>query len=282
MKLVARDPYRSAALGRVYLGESLPQLIPWLSDVTFVAYPKSGLNWLRTLIFVAAENHATASMNIVSSYSELRRQFPFLPSLAFTHAGSSWQGRVLDEADLNLYSPGEWASGGKIVFAHRDPREVLTDAFHDLCARFDLHHVRPADIIENRVVGVRKMVRFVIRWRGWCAHNPNCVMVDYEDLRTTTASELKKVSQFCGFGFSDKTIEIACRAVSHESMQLTALKSASSRPWGGALATSQAQPGGRPAHAGASAYAALFTSRELKRIEEILADETEVHQRHSQ
>ena len=237
-----------------------------------MAYPNSGLQRLMRMLLVAAESHATATTNVATSYAQLRRQFPFLPVLRFTHAGSSWQHRMLDEGDLRNYSPGEWISGGKVVFVHRDPREVLAATYEELRTSLYLRHITPSDVIDNGIVGARKLSRFVRRWRDWCTDNPNCLVISCTDLERNPASQLQTISDFCGFGFSSTTIALACEASVVESGRATPPPDGTPANWNGQSAGSDVWAPRTAEEAVASARD-LFSNDELHRIKDIVADE---------
>ena len=249
------------------------QLFPWISDITFVAYPKSGLSELMQTILRAAENHATATTNVVKSYPQLRRQFPFLPVLRATHAGSSWRHQMLDASDLRSYSPGEWVSGGKVVFVHRDPRDVLAATFEDLRSSLYLRDIKPIDIIDNEIVGARKLSRFISRWRDWCHDNPNCHVISFDELERDRVSEIRRLSEFCGFGFSAATIAVACEAVTSRSNKSKNSDDAVSSAGNGLAASSDVWSVGVPR--AVLAYQDLFSDDERRRIEDIIANEIE-------
>ncbi len=257
--------------------------LPWMVDATFVAYPKSGLGRLERLILAAAEYHAAAATNTVSSYSELRHQFPFLPALRFTHAGSSWRNRVLDEGDLHGYCPGEWVSGGKIVFLHRDPREVLAATFEDLRFVLGLRNIEPAEVIENAVVGLRKMARFTNRWRAWCSGNPQCLMLRCEALASDPANEIEAISDFCGFGFGAAAIKAARETVSPAAPRATNGRGPGAGPRAVAAVCAAADGGRKPNGHGAhgASFQELFSEGERRRIEDIIAEEFDPEPRFS-
>lgn len=246
------------------------ELLPWMIDVTLVAYPLSGLNWLRHIILIAAENHATAATNGVKSYGELRSQFPFLPTLRFSHAGSGWRNRMLNEYDMRSYSPGEWVRSRRVIYISRDPREVLAATYHDLRTHLDFHNIGPADMINNNIVGVRKMARFVGRWQRWCRKNPDCLDVRYHDLKSDCTGQLKRISDFCNFGFSDKTIEVACKAATLDSLQSPATQGEPTN--GGTALINNRQSNGQTAPQAAS-FDELFSKSEIDQIEIVLRDE---------
>ena len=243
-------------------------LCPWLSDITFVAYPKSGLKQLARTILAAAESHTTATTNFATSYSQLRRQFPFLPQLRFTHAGSSWRNRLLDKTDMLNYSPGEWVSGNKIIYIHRNPRDVLVETVGSLQTDFELRDLKPGDVIANGIVGVHKIARFGNRWQGWCSGNANCLSISYEDLQKDPVGQIRVISEFCGFGFSSNTIGIACDAAAPEPAPNAGNETARPDPW--SVPRTWAG-GGKPPSA--ASFQELFSADEIARIEEIIMHE---------
>ena len=267
LKQLTRRPSPSRFLTPMHFSE----LLPWMIDVTLVAYPLSGLNRLRRIILIAAENHATAATNGVRSYGELRSQFPFLPTLRFTHAGSSWRHRVLDKHDMRIYSPGEWVRSRRVIFIARDPRDVLTATYHDLRTHLNFHHIGPADMIDNNIVGVRKLARFMGRWQRWCKDNPNCLEIRYHDLRSDCGTQLKRISEFCDFGFSDNTIEVACKAANLDAPAISDAKNPPNR------LQASARRGGSPPTVDSGtqcqSFAELFSKKEIVRIEGMLREE---------
>jgi len=263
---------RRSSPSRFHTPMHFSELLPWMIDVTLVAYPLSGLNWLRHVILIAAENHATAATNGVKSYGELRSQFPFLPTLCFSHAGSSWQHRMLNEYDMRSYSPGEWVRSPRVIFISRDPREVLAATYHDLRTHLNFHHIGPADMVDNNIVGVRKMASFVGRWQRWCKDNPDCLDVRYHDLRSDCATQLMRISEFCNFGFSDKTIDVACKVAALDSAHTTNAQGQSAPIRSETFLINSGRSNGQ-ATARAQTFDELFSKSQIAQIESVLRDE---------
>lgn len=200
-------------------------------DVTVVSYPKSGRTWLEDLLCELAKLKHNVSSREVTTLRELLLKYDDLPFVDFTHAGASWESYALTDDEIGLMPPEKWAKG-KVLFLWRDPRDTLVSSYYHLLYRTRIPWIRKSHLLNDPVVGIQKMVRFLNVWFRYVEEHPSeAMMVRYEDLREDPVRVLKRICTFIDFDSSREKIETAVENTRFEKMQRREREMKSSNPW---------------------------------------------------
>jgi hypothetical protein len=136
--------------------------------VTVISHPRSGRTWLRQML----------------------HDISIEPK--FTHAGSKNHLRLHpDEICQNI----ELYHRRRIVFLHRDPRDVLVSYFHH-CCRQDTWDGDLSTFIRDSQNGLEQILAFNLGWLAASADFADFMVVGYEDLRADPRRGLTRMIKF--------------------------------------------------------------------------------------
>ena len=215
---------------RFYINYYLVPKKAALPDIMIISYPKSGRTWLEQLVLAAQAKTCGVEHSDYATYLDLCRKFPQLPTIEFSHGGSSWESLILDEDDMITYRAENYARGKRTVFLYRDPRDVLVSSYYHIKNRTGISDIELADMISNKIVGFRKIIRFMNVWRAWSDANEGFDL-NYEALRRNSFKELKKMSNYLGLGWKQEVIQFAIDECNFSKMQKAEEKGNSGNPW---------------------------------------------------
>jgi Sulfotransferase domain len=147
-----------------------------------ISYPKSGRTWLRMIL---------NSLDIDMEYSHLD-----------TGADRKSWGKRFDELDIPCIVRE------KIVFLHRDPRDVVVSMFYEFTKRqlpildqvqrekYEARGLIPpltlSEFVRSPRFGIEKTIIFNIR----CKEKLNAHLLSYEDLSTNPTEQINKLIQY--------------------------------------------------------------------------------------
>lgn len=238
-------------------------------DIIVVSYPKSGRTWLERLL--VEQIRAQYSLDEeYESISQLTRAMPDLPTIAFSHAGSSWEGRILTRVQMARRAYAKFDRS--LIFLHRDPRDVLVSEFYHLRGRTGVKNFQKGRLIESEVVGLPKIIEFMNRWAEYARdHELECLLVSYEELRAQTREILKTVNSFLGIDFNTDAVTAAIRRCDFQRMQKEEAAGARSNPR--LSAADPSDPTSFKVRSGRSGeYRTFFSLDELHRIESLISE----------
>ena len=193
-----------------------------------VSYPKSGRTWLQKMIIeaICLERGIDTKINDITELSEVAG----LPLILSTHAGSSWEEHIQDE---NTVSVNDWKkySHAKVVFLYRDPRDILVSQYHHIVNRTGYKTFHKDYVIENKNVGLLKIINFMNKWYKFSGENTESVCrMSYETMRKDTEAELARLFDFWDISVSRKNIEQAIENCTLDKMRQKEKENADS-PW---------------------------------------------------
>lgn len=199
--------------------------------LTVVSYPKSGRTWLEALLYELAKLKHNLSSDHVTTLRELLDTYEDLPYVDFTHAGASWESHALTDDEIRSIPPERWARG-KVLFLWRDPRDTLVSAYYHLRYRTKIPWIRRSHLLEDPVVGIRKLIHFLNVWTQYVEkHADQAMMVRYEDLKEDPVQVMDRICAFMDFDCSPKLIETAVENTRFEKMQRREREIKSDNPW---------------------------------------------------
>ena len=132
---------------RFYINYYLVPKKAVLPDIIIISYPKSGRTWLEQLVLAAQAKTCGVEHSDYATYLDLCRKFPQLPTIEFSHGGSSGE-LIFDEDDMITYRVrimrGKWT-----VFLYRD----LCDVSDYITIKTNwISDIELADMISNKIV----------------------------------------------------------------------------------------------------------------------------------
>jgi len=200
-------------------------------EATIVSYPKSGRTWLEDLLCELAKLKHNVSSSKVTTLRELLDRYEDLPYIDFTHAGSSWESYALTDDEILSVPARKWARG-KVLFLWRDPKDTLVSSYYHLLYRTKIPWVQKKHLLEDPVVGIRKLVNFINLWSRYVEENPSSsIAVRYEDLKKDPVAVLQKICAFIGLNSSMSDIKAAVENTRFEKMQRREREMRSANPW---------------------------------------------------
>lgn len=204
-----------------YVNDYLSRSIPKSRKNVIVSYPKSGRTWLEQLIIhVVIENyelkdsHVEHFNELIAKHNDIK-----IPYVLLTHAYSSWEDLyILDENEICKVDKQSQA-GEKTLFLYRDPRDVLVSSYYHLRYRNGIHWISPSDMINNPIVGLHKIVRFMNEWLTYTLQNNNCMMLSFEEIKADSMKALNKVCEYFDIKSEEGAQKKAIEKCSFEAMQ---------------------------------------------------------------
>ena len=184
------------------------------ADVVAVSYPKSGRTWLRLLVGRALAAHyglldaVEKDPDLLLRPEQLARLRPGAPSVVFSHDDRPHTRRTPDiERDKRAFY------GRRVVFLHRDPRDVAVSQFFSLTKRTEGGGFSGAlaDFVRDEDFGPANHVAYL---NVWAAEGPKVEgyhALSYEALSADPARELGRVLAFAGV--EDVSAEVLADAV---------------------------------------------------------------------
>ena len=134
-----------------------------------ISFPKSGRTWLRVML---------DTLNVPATYTHAKSGNGF--GLHFTKLNTSLQKKY-----------------NKIIFLHRDPRDVVVSAFYQKSYRREEGY---EDSLKNFIrspnYGIEKIIRFNQMWIQLADKRPHTKVISYEELKTDAVSTLISLTKF--------------------------------------------------------------------------------------
>ena len=159
-------------------------------------------------------------------------------------SGRTWLRFMLDELGLHLrYKhpngatvPADW-QGKKIIFLHRDPRDVLVSYWHQATRRQKLWNGSLSDFVRDPDLGMESVIRFNLDWKRTVDASDRGLTLAYEDLHADAAAALQRIAQFVrGRDYADDDIARAVSKGRFERMREVERSGEGARLYGAILA----------------------------------------------
>lgn len=245
------------------------------ADLVVVSYPKSGRTWVAAMISHAYHQKYGISERKIIRFDNFNRMNPEIPRIFFTHDSQKSKPHV-PLASLDDYRCK------KVLLLVRDPRDVLISSYFHFTKRYlskkavSVSRARYYDEMNGLFIyamdRLPKVINFLNNWSRNLDSVENALLIRYEDLRENPNAELTKIMSFIGGEFSSETIENAVSFGSFENLR--------ARERGRFFESSRLHPGDdwdpnsfKVRRGKVGAYREHFTDEQVKRIEDVLADQ---------
>ena len=268
LELFYRRPYSIF----FYLFSKIRTFYCRVQDVTFISYPKSGRTWIEQLLTQTVRLEYNITNSIFEQYEDICRILRGVPTIKFTHAGSSWEEfSIYNEEEILKIAP-EIISKGKVVFLYRDPRDVLVSSFYHLKYRNKVENITGDAMITSKIVGLRKLLRFMSIWHRFCANHAGCLIICYEDFQKDSMKELQRLCRFIGLRADNDVIARAVEFCKFQKMKKREEQRAYRSP---RLSASDVDnPNSYKVRSGTvGQYLAFFSKQQIEHINSIMSEE---------
>jgi hypothetical protein len=159
-------------------------------------------------------------------------------------SGRTWLRFMLDRLGLHLrYQhpsgcslPDEWQEK-RIIFLHRDPRDVLVSFWYHATRRQKLWSGSLSDLIADPELGLESLLRLNLYWKSVVDASDRGLALAYEDLHADAAAALQRVARFVhGRSYAHEHIARAVAEGRFERMHEVERSGKGSRLYGNILA----------------------------------------------
>lgn len=237
------------------------------ADTVGVSFPKCGRTWLRVLIGKAVCMNHGVDDQLVFDYRALSKRagvsMPF-----FTHDGASnTEGRHFEKLDADK---SRYASK-KVLFLHRDPRDVVVSCYYHATRRKNLFVGSMSEFLRDPHYGIRKILTFYDHWDRNRGVPKAFHVVRYAELHAQPEVALAGVLRFLGEDVEEETVAAAIEFASFEAMKK--MEASAYFKSGKLRATNPRDSQSFKARRGVvGGYRDELDDEDLKHLEEVLAD----------
>ena len=179
--------------------------------VHFISYPKSGRSWVRYIL-----HNLDAEKGI-----------------AFHHDGFEFNDGTRPAHDYDIEVRKARYGGNKIVYLHRDPRDVLVSLYFQITGRFKTkfrYRGSIADFIRDPYFGAEPLRRFSLVWRTVAAELP-VFTTSYEEMSADTFGQTMRLLDSLEIARTPEQVLRAIEAASLDNMREVERSDSFSEPW---------------------------------------------------
>ena len=181
------------------------------ADAVVVSYPKSGRTWLRLLVGRALAEHfgvlaqTEADPDLLLRTGRLAGLADGLPRVVFSH-----DDRPHAKPTARIETDKSRFRDSRVVFLHRDPRDVAVSQFFSLTRRTESGYAGTlADFIRDPDLGPANHVAYLNVWARAREALPHVLFLSYRDLHADTWGALGEVLAHAGVGVRRDVLERA-------------------------------------------------------------------------
>jgi hypothetical protein len=183
-----------------------------------VSYPKCGRTWVRFMLGNMFNEHFRLGLDN-DEMLELKKKVHYrnlgIPFIEMHHDGDAYKKHLSEIAFRTKRYTGK-----RILFLMRDPRDVVVSQFHQLSRRQGLIDTDLSSFIRSDDGGLPCIVKFYNEWLANIGCTREYLLLRYEDLKTDTFGQLKRLTGFFGLGdIPDSCLQNAIEASSFARMQ---------------------------------------------------------------
>lgn len=236
-------------------------------DIYIVSYPKCGRTWLRIMLQEYVELLYKGSRQF---HDKSLLGIPGDGIIKFEHDLGSW---VPAPPPLSrLHFNRSKYQNKQVVFITRDPRDVVVSSWHHLTYRENIYRKPISDFIEDDLVGIRKIVRFMNMWIENREVPGGFYLMTYEQLHKDSLSSFQGMLEFLGFPVMADLLQQSVERGSFDQMKRMELKGSLREPW--------MKPGKKGIEKSmkvrsgkVGGYHESLSGRDIDRINRVIADE---------
>jgi Sulfotransferase domain. len=195
-----------------------------LCDGVIVSYGKSGRTWLRVMLSRFYQRKFQLTTQQLLGFDNLHARNPDVPKIFFTHDNylKDHTGHTTTKEDY--YDQ-------RVILLARDPRDIAVSQFFQWKFRMRPHkkklNLYPPhgsdiplfDFVMHETAGLPKIIDFLNLWASEMPRIERFLLVRYEDMRSDTATELRRITEFLGTPASDELIKDAVEFASIDNMR---------------------------------------------------------------
>lgn len=170
------------------------------AEIFFVSYPKSGRTWVRFMLAKYLELYYKTEV-LPENIFNFTKAHDVLPSLSFTHDGSSHKPVNLTDRELSN-DKSFYFDSRKVVLLVRDPRDTVVSYFHHASSRKNLFNGSISEFIRSNRWGIEKIIAFLNNWADHIK-NPKLLFVRYEDMKSDDLTLLREMISFIGAPYDE-------------------------------------------------------------------------------
>ncbi|KAK1273335.1 Cytosolic sulfotransferase 8 [Acorus gramineus] len=181
------------------------QFVPLPTDVLLTSYPKSGSNWLKSLIF-SIINRSTSKASLLSTHPS-----HLVPNLEIKvyRGGKLFMRRIFStHIPYHLLPPSMKDSNCKIIYIARNPKDVIVSLWHFLGSNKSLPPITLEELVDGMCTGVFNHGPYFDHvlgyWKerlsdGSCSRR--VFFLTYEELKRDTVDHVRRLGEFLGCPF---------------------------------------------------------------------------------
>jgi hypothetical protein len=200
------------------------------AEVLIISYPKCGRTWLTMLLSRAMASHAGIEEVDYLANDLLGGNVDGIPHVRISHDDNPhWK------TPKGLQRSKRRYAGKKIVLLVRDPRDVVVSMYFERSRRERAYAGTLHEFLHEQKGSLDTILGYYNVWADQRTRPKDFCLVRYEDLKTDTAGELRRLLTFVGLDkVSDEHVAEAAHFASFENMRAMesgdALKSGRLRP----------------------------------------------------
>lgn len=248
-------------------------------EAFIISYPKSGRTWLQKMMIEAVKIEKGVNIDI-ADISALNKYVDDFPNLLSTHAGSSWEEIVKNHDEIKV-DDIEAYSHAKIIFLHRDPRDVLVSQYYHILHRSGYPSFDRDYLIDNSNVGLLKIIAFMNKWAEYVLAHPNKILpIAYHALKEDPKIYLIKILDLINYPVSTTHISEAIENSTLSKMR-QAERADADNPWANTSSKGADNPNSFHSRKGITGeYKTFFASEEIEKINRIIKSELSSYYSH--
>ncbi len=182
------------------------------TDVYLISYPKCGRTWLRLMIGKTIASHFSLPDDEDILFVRWKnRVHSLVPRITVVH-----DDRPMLRTPQELETSKSQYEGKKVIFLVRDPRDVVVSSYFEMSKRGAMFGDNPyenhkgvfegslQEFVFQKRSGIDTIIRYYNIWAEARSIPSGFLLVRYEDLRSDTARELRRIMDFLGTADGDR------------------------------------------------------------------------------